>query len=80
MNNYQRVAIFLTRIAGALIASTTVIGLALTERHSIRWWDSIIWFIVGVLLIFLSKPIGEWLGSGLDSCQSPTEDGDTTGD
>ena len=77
MNTYQKTAIFVLRIAGCALAIVGAMGLIyfLARRAagqspsadlSDRLLASIVYLGCGLLVLFLSKPIGRLLGRGLD--------------
>jgi hypothetical protein len=77
MNNYQKTAAFILRIAGCVlafvgamgptyIACMRALGRTTPEYSSDRWAASIMWSVGGVVLVLLSKPLGRLLGRGLD--------------
>ncbi len=79
MNIFQKTAVFLLRIMGSAIAvigaigpgcvtSVTILGHGMPEYAppTDRWAASVVWLIGGVVLVLVSKPIGRWIGTGLD--------------
>ena len=77
MNQYQKIATFGVRVAGATIALVGAVGpitvavadffdAALTVVPSRQWLGSAAWFVAGVVLMFSAKRIGSLLGRGLD--------------
>ena len=74
MNQYQKTAIFIVRLAGSVISMFGSMGLlyiaffgmsAPSHGHD-RVVGSFVWVLVGALLVIFAKPLGLFLGRGLD--------------
>jgi len=77
MNVFQKTATLIARLVGCAIAAVGVIGPAWVIALKILgaynghvpvggWAASLAWVVGGIGLILISKPIGRWIGSGLD--------------
>lgn len=77
MNMFQKIAVLIVRIVGCVIAILALFTplyfsvLSYTGRTGPGfaldvWTPSMIQFLVGALLVLASKPIGKFLGFGLD--------------
>ena len=77
MNHYQRVGVFTLRIVGLLIVVIGLMGAmyALAARAGMirvgpsdpsSMGNSFLWMACGVALIILARPVGRFLGKGLD--------------
>jgi hypothetical protein len=77
MNVFQKAAALILRIVGATLAVMGALGPAYIgllkaigrdapAYPSERWAGSIFWGAGGLVLMFLSKPLGRLLGRGLD--------------
>ena len=76
MNTYQRIATFVLRLGGFAMIAIAVSGLtyfaillAYGRADTIardRVWGSIIWFVVGSILLASARPLGRFFGRGLD--------------
>ena len=79
MNRFQKAAIFLVRLLGSVCLLFGVSGLAysgiltvsqdvgrggMTNGYSLM--SGAFYLILGVVLLFLSRPLGKLLGKGLD--------------
>jgi hypothetical protein len=77
MNHYQKVAILLVRLTAIIVfalglmglfygAALSTYGAPMTDQQSERWIGSF-WYIgFGVALFFGSRPLGRFLGRGLE--------------
>ena len=77
MNQYQKLATFLLRLVGAVVALVgvmgplyvvvaTVFGSDTPSYGNERWWGSFLWAAGGIFLVVFSKPLGRLFGRGLD--------------
>jgi hypothetical protein len=77
MNQAQRIAALLVRLAGFALLAVGVLGLLYAVFVLVRvgdltglpagqlWWSGIR-ALLGLVLLALGKPLGEWLGRGLE--------------
>jgi hypothetical protein len=77
MNQYQRIGTFIIRLVGALFMLVGALGMLyalavkvglvaeIPSRPSSSAM-SIVWLVGGAAFILLCKPIGRWLGHGLE--------------
>jgi hypothetical protein len=77
MNKYQRVGVFLVRVLGAMALALGLLGviLAASEHAGLLTPDpswpssvgvSLVWIVVGGLLVGIARPVGRLLGKGLE--------------
>ncbi len=80
MNPYQKSAVLVIKLAAAYLALTSfvVIAIDLLERTSSTrlpppvsysaapLYRNAIWVVLGLFLWLFAKPLGRWLGKGLD--------------
>ncbi len=77
MNSFQKLSVFFLRIIGSILASVGVVGLIFLlilwsmgmptiEYSGARLIASIVWAVAGIALVAFSKPLGRFLGGGLD--------------
>jgi hypothetical protein len=77
LNSAQRTAALIVRLAGFAVLVLAVLGLIsilivwlragnLAGLPAEAMWSPIARIVIGLLLLALGRPIGVWLGSGLD--------------
>ena len=77
MNSYQKFAVFLIRVTGVVVAVRAIVGpvqVGLLRLLGVRgydypterWLASLFWGVGGIVLVLLAKPIGRFLGRGLE--------------
>jgi hypothetical protein len=76
MNHYQKLAVLLVRCAGAAIAALGLfgaiygfvvsVGAELRPDQAERFHASFWYVLFGLVLFLLGRPLGRWLGRGLE--------------
>ena len=75
MNTYERIGIFGLRLLATGMLLVAIMGVVGYFSHvaggvvgpdvSARGYATAEWFAAGVVLAFVAKPLGKWLGRGL---------------
>jgi hypothetical protein len=77
MNVFQKSAICLLRVVGVTLTVIGAVGLVVfllpktpAQLRAIqppqRWDQSAPWVLAGLVSILISRPVGRWIGRGLD--------------
>ena len=64
----QKAGVVVIRALGAamIVPSIMLLALAVVRRNEGLFVTSLFWVTGGVLLVLVSKPLGRWIGAGLD--------------